>query len=180
MVLRQNIPKLTVGRILRIDYAPTVFVIINLICYYRDVETRTECQRRWRNSLLQCLWSQPASKRHSQAVTAINFIPNIITTSCLSCWNALSIETPYLCTECIPSYEQFTVLRPVTVKSASRIHTKSQFIFFFNPACKCDHSSFMLWTRTGNVPVSKNHTMNMCGRAEEQVRTHQTSGSATC
>ena len=39
---------------------------------HREVETRTECHSRWRNSLLQCLWSQPASKRHSHAVTAIN------------------------------------------------------------------------------------------------------------
>lgn len=47
------------------------------------------------------------------------------------------------------------------------------FFFFFYPVCKCVHRSFTLWKRTGNVvPVSKNHTMNTCGRAEEQVRTH--------
>ena len=72
MVLRQNIPKLTVGRILRIDSALTFFVIINLICYYREVERRTECHSRWRNILLRCLWSKPASEQHSHAVTAIN------------------------------------------------------------------------------------------------------------
>jgi hypothetical protein len=181
MVLRQKKMKLAVGRTLRIDSALTFFVIRNLICYYREVRTRTKCHSCWRNRLLQCLWSKPASEQHSHAVTAINLY---LTSSQqavyhveMLCLLKLLIYAPsdYLLTS------RFTVLRPVTFNSASRTHTKSQFLFFFNPGCKCDHSSFTLWKRTGNVvPVSKNHTMNMCGRAEEQVRTHVTSGSATC
>jgi hypothetical protein len=180
MALRQNIPKLNVRRILRIDSAPTVFVIINLICCYREAETRTECHSRWRDSLLQCLWSKPASEQHSHAVTAINLY---LTSSQqvayhveMFCLLKLLIYAPsvYLLRSRLLFYGPL-------LSKAPAVLTKSQFLYFFNPGCKCDHSSFMLWKRTGNVVlVSKNHTMNMCGRAEEQVRTHQTSGPATC
>jgi hypothetical protein len=72
MVLRQNIPKLTVEKILRIDSAPTFFAIVNLICYYSEVKTRTKHHSRSPNSLLQCLWSNHVSEQLSHVATAIN------------------------------------------------------------------------------------------------------------